>query len=215
MPVESWFPTLVFYEDVAVPEGVHAGALEAVTESVDAERLEEVRRYTAAEAPNTLHRDPRIEALLGLLFVPARRFFFEVLRFNAERTRFFVGRCWPVVQAAGGSGGLHTHGGATLSGVFYLETPEGSGALEFRKPTSFSHDHVEKVEMTELTFDTVTYPATRHRLLLFPSNIIHRALANADDIASPRVAIAFDIYSTADIENPVGGFPHAENLLSF
>jgi hypothetical protein len=105
------------------------------------------------------------------------------------------------------------HGGAFVSGVFYLETPEGSGGLEFTKPFRSNFDHMRKRELTPLTFQTTVYAARRHRLLLFGSDVRHRALASAPETAGPRIAVAFDVYSMTDVRDPYGGMPHAENLV--
>jgi hypothetical protein len=211
MPIETWFPTVIFYDDLVVPPAAHDLAMQAIRELVGEEDLARVPRQTAFNTPNTLHLDPRLEPLLAVLFPPIRWFLFEVLNFDPEITEFFIGRCWPVVQTGIGEGGLHCHTGGILSGVFYLETPEGSGALEFHKPGTCSFDHLHKKALSPLTFKTVSYAAVPHRLLLFPSDLEHKGLPNREDTAGPRVAIAFDLYSMTDIGTPVGGIPHPRN----
>ncbi len=212
MPVEAWFPTLVFYEDIPVPRATIEAALAAIREAVGDEMLATVPRYTAAEAPNTLHLDPRLDPLLGELVPVIGQFLFDILHFDSRSTEFYIGRCWPVVQNARGKGELHRHAGALLSGVFYLDAPEGSGGIEFRKPYWSSYDHTPKTELTAVTFSHVTYAAATNRLLLFASDLLHRALPNTGDLARPRIAIAFDIYSMTQIDNHEGGIPHIENL---
>ena len=66
---------------------------------------------------------------------------------------------------------------------------------------------------TPLNFERVEYEAVRHRLVLFASNVPHTALPSAPDMAGPRIAIAFDLYATSDIANPVGGMPDLEYLV--
>jgi uncharacterized protein (TIGR02466 family) len=186
--------------------------MEAIRDVVGEEELARAPRYTAFNTPNTLHLDPRLDPLLAVLFPPIRWFLYELLHFDPQVTEFFMGRCWPVVQSTGGEGGLHAHSGGALSGVFYLETPAGSGPLEFHKPLRCSFDHLHKKALSPLTFDKVSYAATRHRLLLFPSDVKHQGMANAEGTVGVRVAIAFDLYSMTDITVPYGGIPQARNL---
>jgi uncharacterized protein (TIGR02466 family) len=213
MPIEAWFPTPIFYEDVAVPDAAHESAMAAIASVVDAEKVAGPIRVTAYDAPNSLHLDARMAPLLECLVVPLRRFLFDGLHFDPATTQFHIGRCWPVLQTAGGEGGLHTHGGAIVSGVFYLETPPGSGGIEFRKPLQNVLDHIAKKDVVPLTFQSTIYAAIRHRVLLFPSDLRHRGLANEPGTSGVRVAIAFDVYATSDLAVPDGGMPHAQFLV--
>ena len=176
MPIETWFPTVIFHEDLDVPTPVRAQALERVRQLVDEEVLEQLGRYTAANGPNTLHLDPPLRPLLKILGAAIRRFLFDELRLDRERVQFYLGRCWPVVQSGSVGGELHTHAGAAVSGVFYLETPEGSGGLAFQQPFALAYSHLARSADTPLTYDRVVYEAARHRLFLFASNVPHAAL---------------------------------------
>ena len=212
MPVEAWFPTLVFYDDLHVSDATREAALAAIRDAVGEELLATAPRCSAAESPNTLHLDPRLAPLLGDLVPSVGRFLFEVLRCDPRCTDFFIGRCWPVVQNTAGQGELHRHAGALVSAVFYLDAPEGSGGIEFRKPYWSSYDHLVKQELTAVSFSQVTYAAVTNRLLLFASDLFHRALPNTGHLPRPRMAIAFDIYSMTRIDRHEGGLPHVENL---
>jgi uncharacterized protein (TIGR02466 family) len=212
MPAEIWFPTVIFYEDVEVPEQAEALATAAVRDAVDEGKLAARKRYTAADGPQTLHLDPRMDPLLSLLWPPIRRFLFEVLSFDAERTDFYLGRCWPVVQTAGGRGRWHEHRGGVISGVFYLQAPPGSGGLEFRAPFRAASDDVARTRLSELSYRTASYAAVRHRLVLFHSELVHRGLANSPELPEPRVAIAFDLCTLTDVGDPRGGIPREGSL---
>ena len=161
MPVETWFPTVIYYEDLQVPAAVHEAAVEAARNAIDAEQLDKLKRYTAADAPNTFHHQAAIQPLLALIKPHIVRFVEEVLRLDTDTIDYYMGRCWPVLQTGDGEGRLHCHLGATISGVFYLEIPEGAGPLQFERPARSSYDHLKKSENNELNFEYVEYQAVK------------------------------------------------------
>jgi len=212
MPVEIWFPTVVFWEDVDVPSEMSQGAIAAVRERIDREGLREGTRATAEHARHDRHLDARV-ALLVERFRPClQRFFFTDLQLDADRLQLYVGRCWPVVQFGTGSGRLHFHQGAVFSSVFYLQTPPGSGSFHLIKPHVAAHDYLPKQEFNQLTYGTATYPAVANRLLVFDSNLQHQGLPNAPGTVGERLAIAFDLYSLTDLTVSQGGMPPQQYL---
>jgi uncharacterized protein (TIGR02466 family) len=213
VPVETWFPTVVWYQDLTLEPALREDALAAVLERADAAGLEAGSGLTASNAPNDLHHDPRIAALFERLRESLREFLFEELHFDRTKVEFHLGRCWPVVQGAEGEGGggMHVHRGASFSGVFYLRAPEGAGGLELESPVEWLHDGLEKTALGPLTFRQVTYPAVEGRLIVFPSSLRHRRLPGATGRAG-RVALAFDLYTTTALEVPGAGLPRLAHL---
>ena len=105
--------------------------------------------------------------------------------------------------------------GAKFSAVFYLQTPEGSGALEFHKPFDSPHDGFEKTKECNLTHRVATYQAVENRLIVFSSSIRHRRLPNSETSTGGRSAIAFDLYSMAALDARGAGMPRQEFLQKF
>lgn len=214
MPLETWFPTVIYYEDLDVAADVRAGALAAIRERVDPEIVRTDHGMTAGNSRNDLHLDARVGPLLELFREPFRRFLFDAMLLDPARVEFYMGRCWPVVVAENGyPGGVHVHSGAVFSGVFYLLTPPGSGGLQFLKPVVSPHDGLARSAHSELTYQVARYEAREHRLILFSADLRHQRLPNAGPSEGERLAIAFDLYSMTDIEVPGGGLPRANQLL--
>ena len=159
-----------------------------------------------------MHLDDRLDRLLAILGAPIKKFLFEDLCLERQKTTYYIGRCWPVVQRSGAGGDLHHHAGAVVSGVFYLQTPPGSGGLEFRKSFRSTYDHMRKAGGTPITFGKADYPAVKNRLILFSSDVLHRALPDADDMTAQRIAISFDLYSMTEIGDSRGGMPRTQYL---
>ena len=210
MPLEIWFPTVVFYEDVAVDAAFRRGALDAVRERMAVGATGDVA-FTADTAPNDLHLDPRVAALLELFRPALARLLFEHLRCDPARVEFHVGRCWPVLQRGNElSGAVHSHRGAVFSGVFFLQAPPGSGALTLYKPCDTLADGLPKAELTALTFPSVTYEAVENRLIVFASELRHNRQPNTGVESDARIAIAFDLFALSDLDAFGSGPPRRE-----
>lgn len=213
MALETWFPTVVFYEDLQLDPEVKQRVLEAVRERAGPELVSEEGYLTANNVINDLHLDPRLSPLFEMFRAQLEHFFFEVMLFDRRRVDFYVGRCWPVVQVANGyEGQLHHHGGAAFSGLFYLQVPEGSGALEFYKPVESPYDSLPKTGSSGLTYRTAVYQPVENRLMLFSADLKHKRLANTKPSTVERIAISFDVYSMADIGAFSAGLPRSEFL---
>lgn len=211
MPIECWFPSIVFYEDVEVAPAIRDAALAAIADRVAAHGAGDEFGLTADSAPNDLHLDPRVAPLLGLLQPALGRFLFETMRFDAARVEFHLGRCWPVVQRGNAhSGQVHWHRGSVFSGVFFLQAPPGSGAFALHKTPQALYDGLPKSEPADLTARIVTYEAVENRLLVFPSEMRHNRQANDGSPADTRIAIAFDLFALSDLAVHDAGLPRRE-----
>jgi len=214
MPIETWFPTIVFFEDLALDASVRHPALDAVLEC--ARRVApdgEPFGLTADGAPNDLHLDPRLAPLIERIGASLARFFFDELHLDRDRVEFHIGRCWPVAQRGQiHSGIVHTHRGAAFSGVFFLAAPEGSGGLELHRPGQSLWDGLPKRELSRMTYSSVTYEAVEDRLIVFSSDLQHNRLPNTAASDDVRAAIAFDVFSFSDIDAFGSGMPRREHL---
>lgn len=213
MPAESWFPTIIYYEDFALSEELRSGVLAAVDERRQPEIFEELGGITASNTPNDLHLDPRVSKLFQTFQPSLESFFYDTLSLDPKRLEVFIGRAWPVIQIDNGFGGaFHFHRGATFSGVFYLKAPPGSGALEFRKPGRNLQDGLPKAKNNALNYTRTTYAAVENRLILFNSEIEHRRLANETTGVGDRIAIAFDLFTMSSLVDYESGFPSYDCL---
>lgn len=217
MPIEIWFPSFVFYQDLSLEPAARQSAIEAVRDHIDAATLKRDGYVTSNNTRNDLHLDPRMAALLEAFRAPLDGLLHEHLKVDRTNTRFCIGRCWPVYQTDNGaSGRLHYHSGAVLSAVFYLLAPAGSGGLEFYKPVETVLDNLPVTERSALTYRTTEYAAVPDRLMVFCGELRHRRRANTGTSDSlERIAVAFDLFSSVDLAVLGGGRPHAEQLREF
>jgi uncharacterized protein (TIGR02466 family) len=78
--------------------------------------------------------------------------------------------------------------GVTLSGCFYVEAPENSGALVLERPMSCGTDEWN-VE-TEYSLDKFYLQPAVGRFVLFPAGLRHQVQQNLSD--KPRISVAFN-----------------------
>ena len=84
----------------------------------------------------------------------------------------------------------HTHPGANLSGVYYLEVPENSGNIffeDFNKQFTNLHSCFEGEEFQ----NHMILKNNTNQLVIFPSNITHGVEASMTD--KPRISLSFNL----------------------
>lgn len=95
----------------------------------------------------------------------------------------------------------HDHYGALVSGVMYIEVPDGAGDIMFHNPIEcrrLSNTFFEraKKEENEYNFSHVKYEAKVGEMLLFESWLQHTVMQNFSD--KNRISVAFNIWADRD-----------------
>jgi len=96
---------------------------------------------------------------------------------------------WINLHDRGGFNFLHIHDGCLLSGVFYLQVPEGSGRLVFRDPRPGVLNSPFKGPNANGHNDVHLTPETG-LLVMFPNWLEHYVEPHGSD--TPRIAISFN-----------------------
>lgn len=209
--VQGIFPTFLCRTRVRIPSRVRAAS---VTHLLAAAGPKSAARITVDDARPDLHRDGALHPVFKLVARSLRRILYQELGHAPTVTRFYIGRCWPVIAGAeAGAGPMHVHAGATYSGVLYLQLPPGAGGIEFARPFMSAADYIYKARLRD---ETRIYHVVRPRtgdLLLFSSQLSHRALPNEGRTSMPRVAVAFDLFAMTSIDDLSGGIPKARHLM--
>ena len=107
-----------------------------------------------------------------------------------------IQKAWPVVCARnGGTVDPHSHRNAHLSAVFYVLTDPAneSGELEFEAPND-CFSHVMAITHRDAAVSGGVFAPLPHSLLLFPSDLRHRALPYEG--SSPRYSVSYDLAIT-------------------
>ena len=98
-------------------------------------------------------------------------------------------KAWANMHDRGGFNFLHLHDGCLLSGTFYLQVPEGSGALVFRDPRPGVLNGFAKGSRPNACKDVHLRPEAG-LMVLFPHWLEH--FVELHDSDTPRISIAFN-----------------------
>jgi uncharacterized protein (TIGR02466 family) len=101
----------------------------------------------------------------------------------------FALQSWANIHDRGGFNFQHMHEGALLCGTFYLQVPEGSGALVFKDPRPGVHNSYAKGPGANAFKDIQLHPSAG-LLVLFPHWLEHFVEPHGND--TPRICIPFN-----------------------
>jgi uncharacterized protein (TIGR02466 family) len=97
---------------------------------------------------------------------------------------------WVNMHDRGGFNFLHMHEGALLSGVFYLQSPHGSGSLVFRDPRPLII-HAATDGAWANAHNEVHLQPEAGLIVLFPPWLEHYVEPHQNDV--PRISISFNV----------------------
>ncbi len=212
MSLHRLFGVPVALSSIDATEKERARWVKAVLAAVPVED-DQPDRVTIGSSSQDLHLNPFLAPLFSRLKCEIESYAYDHLKLSRGNVRLSIGRCWPVVQRGGEGGPLHYHAGATISGVLYLQLPTDDAGVVFTKGETFALDLLQKSELNSTTGLDVEFVPTEGDVVLFPSELRHRAQAQGQPSRKPRVAIAFDVFSSSNIENIYGGQPHPHHLV--
>lgn len=99
---------------------------------------------------------------------------------------------WININPPGTSNERHTHPGSDLSVVMYVKVPENSGAIEMTNPAYIeSFNLLSSVRPEANLTPSIAITPLEGRVLIFPSNILHRVLENESD--DDRISISWNV----------------------
>jgi uncharacterized protein (TIGR02466 family) len=203
MPVESWFPLPIFYEQVPEAPGIIAAVLPHLFRFSEGrpkyQPLVTGKAYSGSNAPDLaqyLYKVPELRPLYEMINTRANAFA-RALGIDLEREHLYMGRSWVNILDRGGKIESHNHVAATFSGAFYLQVPEPAGSLRFLDPKQpIKREPHVLAGPNPWSTSQVDYPVREGLLLLFPGYAMHgMSDENASDV--PRVSVSFDYFAVS------------------
>lgn len=202
---DDYFPTLVYSTKLHDAEEMNKEILAAIYEERDKDskgiERSNYRSLGGWHSHNNLHKDDkfkrltnRIHSVLGGINTN--------LGYNSAR-HLRVSTMWSITNPPLSSNRAHIHPGALWSGVYYVQTPEGAGAIDFTDPrvvmimnsASFIPNKRRKTEC----WTKVKVKPVAGKMLIFPSWLYHSVepnLAEGTGDEAERVIISFNINQT-------------------
>lgn len=209
--VHAIFPTLVYQGKLKISEKDRLATIHHLLSEAPADDDDKLR-VTADTARQTLHLEEEFSSFARALRSCLNEFFHGYLKYPRALTRFHIGRCWGVIQKGDAEGDVHFHGGATFSGVAYLQMSPGAGGIEFTRPNMANADLFYRATSGFGPHLIYRIDPEETDVIIFNSELRHRAMRSRLAQDAARVAIAFDIYAMTHISNFAGGIPLKEYL---
>lgn len=149
------------------------------------------------QSAGDLHKMTEFEALIALVKATTT----SVLSFlKVGHEGFELTGCWANMNESGSSHKSHSHPNNFLSGVYYVQTQEGSDTINFHDPRV--QTGIIRPPVTELTTentDQVVVNIRNGMFLLFPSWLQHSVDANQS--ADTRISVSFNIMFSAYVDS--------------
>ncbi len=193
---EHLFPSPIWIHDVK-PE---------IAGPLNARLIDELDRLIAVKPPRapgetwqteaTLHERPAFKELADIFRSAAK----GVLdRLEIQYGPFEITGCWASMNPKGGIHPAHNHPNNYLSGVYYLQIPEGANAIQFHDPRPQGMMIWPRVERYNLYNSIVANVRVRAgQLLLFPAWLVHSVHPNPSEAV--RISISFNIMFSDYVE---------------
>jgi uncharacterized protein (TIGR02466 family) len=210
MPIETWFPLAIYYEDLAEApqhqQALLAAVLQLERDGAERRAYPEMAWTGDLHGVEQIHADPRFAWVVEQVEVHTL-IYLQDLGVDMSQVQLYIQRGWPIVSRPEQSVGAHCHNTAHVSAVYYIAVPESEeedpGSLVF-----FDDARVNEVspglgsENTDIVDENnylnqlqVAYVPVAGRLLLFPAKQRHGVTMN--ETADLRVSLSFDIVLTA------------------
>lgn len=210
MPIDTWFPLAVYYDDLPQAAQHRQALLTAILQLEEAagerRNFPEMAWTGDLHGVETVHRDPRFAWIVAQVEAHTIAYLQE-LGLDLNQVDLYIQRAWPVVARHQQEVGSHCHNTAHISAVYYVAVPESgtdmAGCLTFIDDARLSEvspgigsENTDIIATWNyFNQDQALYLPTEGRLILFPAKQRHGVTMNHTE--GVRVSLSFDIVLTA------------------
>ena len=183
------FRTLIWTVDLA-PEA-YKPLNQTLKKAIEAESAvrETVPRGSNWQTDVNFHRQPAFAELVDFINNSAKGAFdFLEIKYDT----FAITGCWGNIAPPGTKHRVHNHPNNYLSGVYYVQAPEGGDSIEFIDPRPQANIINPDVKRKNpYNTSVLNLEAKEGRLVMFHSYLLHSVPVNQGK--RDRISIAFDI----------------------
>lgn len=150
---------------------------------------------------NNLHNEEAFQPLVDLVGAACT----SISEKNGyhKKSRLKIGTMWSIINPPGSSNRSHIHPSSMWSGVYYVQTPENSGNIEFIDPRTENLVNPAKYQPNKKRpkscWTKVNFTPKAGKMLIFPSWLYHAVAPNLSTLkaaAGERVIISFNLNQT-------------------
>ncbi|MCU0548303.1 MAG: TIGR02466 family protein [Leptolyngbya sp. Prado105] len=210
MPIETWFPLAIYYEDLPDAIEHRSQLIDAVLKleqsGGDARNYPEMAWTGDLHGVEQIHLDPNFHWIVEQVETHVATYLQE-LGVDLSQVELYIQRAWPIVSRSAQEVGAHCHNTAHVSAVYYIGVPDEAagdpGSLVF-----FNDARVNEVSPglgsentnimdaeNDLNPLYAAYVPVEGRLVIFPAKQRHAVTMNETE--EVRVSVSFDIVLTA------------------
>jgi uncharacterized protein (TIGR02466 family) len=199
-----YFPTQVF--SYKLPDAEAAAFNETLLCAIREERRRDrdgiqrsnFRSLGGWHSHNSLHKDARFEKMVSLIDTCTQ----AISEKNGYHPghRLAIGTMWAITNPPGSFNRSHIHPSSQWSGVYYVQAPEGAGAIDFTDPRT-EHlmtpmRYVPNRKRPKACWTKVNFVPEPGKMLIFPSWLYHSVAPNLStlkDEGAERVIVSFNL----------------------
>lgn len=187
MPAEFLFPKVFYFKDDLVSESENRHLCEAARAlRSEFPKSTRVNLYTPyGSIPNVLERTEFSTLRLVLADEIVR--YLEILE-TRPGLQCVITDSWVSISSPGNYERMHTHDGAYISGVYYLQTSPDCGNLYFEE---LSDNLWASLRSRPENFNSVSYTPKETRGIFFNSRVPYHVGQNAS--TQERIALSFNV----------------------
>jgi uncharacterized protein (TIGR02466 family) len=198
---KAFFPTMLFQYDIENSEQLNKTLLDLTYAERDT-GIAVNKSNTAAlgswHSATALQKNPAYEPLLTEVNGVLGRIS-EELNYATDQA-LKVSSMWSIINPPGNGNRAHIHPGSLWSGVYYVQSADSGGKIEFIDPRTVlimnQPKYEEKKKRPRDCWTKVTYKPVSGRMLIFPAWLYHGVdpnLSKKTGRAGDRVIISFNI----------------------
>jgi uncharacterized protein (TIGR02466 family) len=189
--IEAWFPTTIYQETDLFDQEQN---LKWVDRSAEIQNSVltggdewEGKTYTTHNTTYNVLKDVEFKPLVDTVTFHVN----EYVKLHNSKKYYTCESAWLNISVKDNFQEMHTHNESTVSAVYYIAAPAGSGKIVFEDPREPDMLPIKDIfERNEFSFIKVGYEPLPGTLLIFRSYLRHMVTLNANIL--PRISVAFN-----------------------
>lgn len=192
MPIiEKWFPTVIYQETDLFNKEQNdiwiARSLEIQSNTPSGGDEWEGNTYTTHGSTYNIIKDP----LFGPLVDMVSNHVYHYVKLHNSKKEYFCESAWLNISTDRSFQEMHTHNESTISAVYYISAPPGSGKLVFEDPREPDMLPIKDIPVrNDLSYVKVGYQPSAGTLIIFRSYLRHMVTLGTN--SEPRISVAFN-----------------------
>lgn len=191
LKIEKWFPTTIYQETELFSHQQNLlwknYCLDIQQQIASGGDEWEGGTYTSH---NTRY-DVRRDAVFGPLVDAVQNHVFHYVKLHNSTKEYFCESAWLNISGKNTFQEMHTHNESTVSAVYYISTPPGSGKLVFEDPREPDMLPIKDISnRNDFSFVKIGYEVNEGTLIIFRSYLRHMVTMGRN--SQPRISIAFN-----------------------